>query len=266
MTANKKRFTIFCQSKLSLEIYLHPSSWKSRWLTSATCVSLVFVVFSSRPSVAPPQRAPSRDPSLSSLIFVARVVDLIATFVFYGAWSLLISLHSRPSSASFHPTQGPSDDHPFTIDVMGEMFEAEKLRGDALRHSADKAVNADYVAEVQTKGMLVRHRRILVEWMMEFSDAFKLNPEVLPLAVNFFDRFLSIHDLEKKKLHLLCMVVLFVASKTAEVHHIMMNELVDATGRVYTSQDVRDLEKDLLSKLDWQMQPVTAYQVRTHTH
>ena len=180
--------------------------------------------------------------------------------------SPLISLLPRPSSASFHPTQGPSDDHPFTIDVMGEMFEAEKLRGDALRHSADKAVNADYVAEVQTKGMLVRHRRILVEWMMEFSDAFKLNPEVLPLAVNFFDRFLSIHDLEKKKLHLLCMVVLFVASKTAEVHHIMMNELVDATGRVYTSQDVRDLEKDLLSKLDWQMQPVTAYQVRTHTH
>ena len=87
-TANKKRFTIFCQSKLSLEIYLHPSSWKSRWLTSATCVSLVFVVFSSRPPVAPPQRAPSRDPSLSSLIFVARVVDLIATFVFYGAFRL----------------------------------------------------------------------------------------------------------------------------------------------------------------------------------
>ena len=133
-------------------------------------------------------------------------------------------------SISLASLQGPSDEHPFSTIVMGEMFHAEKARGDAMRFSTPYQANADYVNRVQSKGMLIRHRRILVEWMMEFSDAFKLNPEVLPLAVNYFDRFLSIENLEKKKLHLLCMVVLFVASKTAEVHHIMMNELVDATG------------------------------------
>ena len=164
-------------------------------------------------------------------------------------------------SISLASLQGPSDEHPFSTIVMGEMFHAEKARGDAMRFSTPYQANADYVNRVQSKGMLIRHRRILVEWMMEFSDAFKLNPEVLPLAVNYFDRFLSIENLEKKKLHLLCMVVLFVASKTAEVHHIMMNELVDATGQVYGAHDVRELEKELLAKLSWKMQPVTAYQL-----
>ena len=170
-------------------------------------------------------------------------------------------LRARHCSVFLASLQGPSDEHPFSISVMGEMYHAEKARGDAMHFSTPYRANADYVNRVQTKGMLIRHRRILVEWMMEFSDAFKLNPEVLPLAVNYFDRFLSIENLEKKKLHLLCMVVLFVASKTAEVHHIMMNELVDATGQVYEAKDVRELEKELLAKLSWKMQPVTAYQL-----
>ncbi|KAL0372106.1 UNVERIFIED_CONTAM: Cyclin-A2-2 [Sesamum calycinum] len=60
----------------------------------------------------------------------------------------------------------------------------------------------DYMEKIQpdiTQGM----RAILIDWLVEVSDEYRLVPDTLYLTVNLIDRFLSENYIEKQKLQLL---------------------------------------------------------------
>jgi cyclin A len=55
-------------------------------------------------------------------------------------------------------------------------------------------------------------RGTLVDWLVEVADEYKLLPETLHLSVSYIDRFLSLNTLNRRKLQLLGVSSMLIAS------------------------------------------------------
>ena len=55
-------------------------------------------------------------------------------------------------------------------------------------------------------------RSILIDWLVEVSEEYKLHRETLFLAVNYIDRFLSYMSVQRGKLRLVGAASMFLAS------------------------------------------------------
>lgn len=55
-------------------------------------------------------------------------------------------------------------------------------------------------------------RMILIDWLVEVSEEYKLNSETLCLAVHYIDRFLSYMSVVRAKLQLVGTTAMFIAS------------------------------------------------------
>ncbi|KAL1459287.1 hypothetical protein WDU94_011288 [Cyamophila willieti] len=60
-------------------------------------------------------------------------------------------------------------------------------------------------------------RSVLVDWLIEVAEEYKMQNETLHLAINYVDRFLSLMSVVRSKLQLLGTAALFVASKYEEI-------------------------------------------------
>jgi cyclin A len=63
-------------------------------------------------------------------------------------------------------------------------------------------------------------RAILVDWLVEVAQEYKLQNETLYLAVSFIDRFLSLMSVVRAKLQLLGTAAMFVASYVSKLIYI----------------------------------------------
>nr|GLL16829.1 cyclin-A2-2-like [Ipomoea trifida] len=76
----------------------------------------------------------------------------------------------------------------------------------------DQRLSADYIERLQrdiTEGM----RGILIDWLVEVCEEYRLAPDTLYLTVNLIDRFLSENYIEKRKLQLLGVTCMLIASR-----------------------------------------------------
>ena len=55
-------------------------------------------------------------------------------------------------------------------------------------------------------------RSILVDWLVEVGEEYKLNQETIYLAVNYIDRFLSYMSVQRAKLQLVGTACMFIAA------------------------------------------------------
>ena len=55
-------------------------------------------------------------------------------------------------------------------------------------------------------------RAILVDWLVEVGEEYKLNQETIYLAVNYIDRFLSYMSVQRAKLQLVGTACMFIAA------------------------------------------------------
>ena len=55
-------------------------------------------------------------------------------------------------------------------------------------------------------------RSILVDWLIEVSEEYKLNTETIFLAVNYIDRFLSYVSVQRARLQLVGTACMFIAA------------------------------------------------------
>ena len=60
-------------------------------------------------------------------------------------------------------------------------------------------------------------RSILVDWLVEVGEEYKLHSETLFLAVNYIDRFLSKMSVKRDKLQLVGAACMFIAAKYEEI-------------------------------------------------
>lgn len=110
----------------------------------------------------------------------------------------------------------------------------------------------------QHPGLQPRMRAILLDWLIEVCEVYKLHRETYYLAVDYIDRFLS-RKKEQKKTHLqlLGITSLFVAAKVEEIYPPKIGEFAYVTDGACSEDDILREELLLLSELQWSINPVT---------
>lgn len=110
----------------------------------------------------------------------------------------------------------------------------------------------------QHPGLQPRMRAILLDWLIEVCEVYKLHRETYYLAVDYIDRFLS-RKKEQKKTHLqlLGITALFVAAKVEEIYPPKISEFAYVTDGACSEDDILREELLLLSELQWSINPVT---------
>ena len=69
----------------------------------------------------------------------------------------------------------------------------------------------NYLEKVQND-ITVNMREILIEWLVEVTEEYKLVSDTLYLTVSYIDRFLSSHAISRNKLQLLGVSCMLTAS------------------------------------------------------
>ncbi|XP_066477352.1 cyclin-A1 [Tiliqua scincoides] len=92
-------------------------------------------------------------------------------------------------------------------------------------------------------------RAILVDWLVEVGEEYKLHSETLYLAVNYLDRFLSCMSVLRGKLQLVGTAAILVAAKYEEIYPPEIEEFVYITDDTYTKKQLLRMEHLLLKVL-----------------
>ncbi|XP_061484386.1 cyclin-A1 isoform X2 [Rhineura floridana] len=96
-----------------------------------------------------------------------------------------------------------------------------------------------------TSGM----RAILVDWLVEVGEEYKLHTETVYLAVNYLDRFLSCMSVLRGKLQLVGTAAILLAAKYEEIYPPEVEEFVYITDDTYTKKQMLRMEHLLLKVL-----------------
>ncbi|KVI08272.1 Cyclin A/B/D/E [Cynara cardunculus var. scolymus] len=107
----------------------------------------------------------------------------------------------------------------------------------------------NYMEKVQ-KDVTVGMREVLVDWLVEVAEEYKLVSDTLFLTVSYIDRFLSSHSLSRNKLQLLGVSSMLVASKFEEISPPHVEDYCYITDNTYTKEEVVQMEGDLLKYLN----------------
>ncbi|UJR35571.1 hypothetical protein I4U23_028324 [Adineta vaga] len=107
-------------------------------------------------------------------------------------------------------------------------------------------------------------RAILIDWLSEVADEYKLYSETLHLAVNFIDRFLSRMSVTKSKFQLIGTTALYLAAKCEEVYPPNAAEFAYVTDNAYTKKQVLKIEDLLLQTLHFEVSTVTTHTFLLH--
>ncbi|KAK9946438.1 hypothetical protein M0R45_011904 [Rubus argutus] len=110
----------------------------------------------------------------------------------------------------------------------------------------------DYLAKVQ-KDITANMRGVLVDWLVEVAEEYKLLSDTLYLTVSYVDRFLSLNSLNRKMLQLLGVSSMLIASKYEEITPPHVEELCYITDNTYTKEEVCKMEADILKSLNFDL-------------
>jgi cyclin E len=103
-----------------------------------------------------------------------------------------------------------------------------------------------------------RMRTILLDWLCEVSDVYKLHRETFYLAIDFVDRFLTAEsDVPKQELQLIGITCLFIAAKIEEIYPPKLSEFSYVTDGACNDSDILDKELVVLKALNWDLTPMT---------
>ncbi|XP_041120880.1 cyclin-A2-like [Polyodon spathula] len=106
-------------------------------------------------------------------------------------------------------------------------------------------------------------RAILVDWLVEVGEEYKLQNETLYLAVNYIDRFLSSMSVLRGKLQLVGTAAMLLASKFEEIYPPDVAEFVYITDDTYTKKQVLRMEHLILKVLSFDLAAPTINQFLT---
>jgi len=101
-------------------------------------------------------------------------------------------------------------------------------------------------------------RQILIDWLVDVSVHFDQMSETFQLSVAYIDRYLSLVCVEKKKLQLVgvaCMKLADVFNEKSKEYYRQENakEFAYITAEEYTPQEVIEMEKQIVTKLDFKL-------------
>ncbi|EFN67786.1 Cyclin-A1 [Camponotus floridanus] len=96
-------------------------------------------------------------------------------------------------------------------------------------------------------------RSILIDWLVEVAEEYRLQDETLYLAISYIDRFLSYMSVVRGKLQLVGTAAMFIAAKYEEIYPPEVGEFVYITDDTYTKTQVIKMENLILRVLSFDL-------------
>ncbi|XP_062179220.1 cyclin-A1-4-like isoform X2 [Phragmites australis] len=115
-----------------------------------------------------------------------------------------------------------------------------------------KRPSTNFVETTQTD-MSTNMRAMLIDWLVEVTEEYRLVPETLYLTVNYIDRYLSVKEISRHRLQLLGVACLLIAAKYEEICPPQVEELCYLTDDSYTKDEVLQMEASVLNHLKFEM-------------
>ncbi|KAG7458726.1 hypothetical protein MATL_G00223700 [Megalops atlanticus] len=195
----------------------------------------------------------------------------------------LLSQNHCPTSLSLLRQRLSSTDVPVCMDVS---YDSPALMDMSVANAEEKPVNVNevsdyaveihkYLRELELKcrpkaGYMKKQpditnnmRTILIDWLVEVGEEYKLQNETLHLAVNYIDRFLSVMSVLRGKLQLVGTAAMLLASKFEEIYPPEVAEFVYITDDTYTKKQVLRMEHLILKVLSFDLAAPTINQFLT---
>ncbi|XP_043529963.1 cyclin-A2-like [Chiloscyllium plagiosum] len=184
--------------------------------------------------------------------------------------STVLSLGNCKPLASIECAADVSFDSPMVLDMSVSSVEEKRVHANVLPEYADDIHK--YLREMELKcrpkaGYMKKQpditssmRAILVDWLVEVGEEYKLQNETLYLAVNYIDRFLSSMSVLRGKLQLVGTAAMLLASKFEEIYPPEVAEFVYITDDTYTKKQVLRMEHLILKVLAFDLAAPTINQ------
>ncbi|OEL36241.1 Cyclin-A3-2 [Dichanthelium oligosanthes] len=122
----------------------------------------------------------------------------------------------------------------------------------ALEVEPRRRPRSDYIEAVQSD-VTANMRTILVDWLVEVAEEYKLVADTLYLAISYVDRFLSANVLSRDKLQLLGVAAMLIAAKYEEISPPHAEDFCYITDNTYTKQELVKMESDILKLLEFEL-------------
>nr|DBA16811.1 TPA: hypothetical protein GDO54_002348 [Pyxicephalus adspersus] len=101
-------------------------------------------------------------------------------------------------------------------------------------------------------------RAILLDWLMEVSEVYKLHRETFYLAQDLFDRFMATQkNVVKSSLQLIGITSLFIAAKLEEIYPPKLHQFAYITDGACTEDEIICMELIIMKALKWRLSPMT---------
>ncbi|CAL9206003.1 cyclin-A1-4-like isoform X1 [Musa acuminata AAA Group] len=130
------------------------------------------------------------------------------------------------------------------------------LAGDIYRHlriaETKKRPSTDFMEKIQ-KDINASMRSILIDWLVEVAEEYRLVPDTLYLTVNYIDRYLSGNEINRQRLQLLGVSCMLIAAKYEEICAPQVEEFCYITDNTYFKDEVFQMEADVLKYLKYEM-------------
>ncbi|QHN94492.1 putative cyclin-A3-1 [Arachis ipaensis] len=110
----------------------------------------------------------------------------------------------------------------------------------------------DYLERIQ-KDVTANMRGILVDWLVEVAEEYKLLSDTLYLSISYIDRYLSMNRVTKPYLQLLGVSSMLIAAKYEEINPPHVEEFCFITDNTYKKSEVVEMEANILKSLNFEM-------------
>ncbi|XP_062032911.1 G1/S-specific cyclin-E1 [Lepus europaeus] len=101
-------------------------------------------------------------------------------------------------------------------------------------------------------------RAILLDWLMEVCEVYKLHRETFYLAQDFFDRYMATQEnIVKTLLQLIGISSLFIAAKLEEIYPPKLHQFAYVTDGACSGDEILTMELVIMKALKWHLSPLT---------
>ncbi|XP_056408439.1 G2/mitotic-specific cyclin-B1 isoform X2 [Hyla sarda] len=108
------------------------------------------------------------------------------------------------------------------------------------------AIKVNYLQGQEVNGNM---RAILVDWLVQVHQRFRLLQETMFMTVSILDRFLQENPVPKKLLQLAGVTAMFIACKYEEIYCPTIGDFSFVTDHTYTKAQIRNMEMQILTVL-----------------
>eukprot|EP00762_Andalucia_godoyi_P003289 ANDGO_06580.mRNA.1 G2/mitotic-specific cyclin-B len=122
------------------------------------------------------------------------------------------------------------------------------------------------IREMPDPGYMVRQteisknmRSILVDWLIDVHNKFRLSPETFFLAVSILDRYLAVKPIARAKLQLAGMTAMLLASKFEEVYPPEVRDFEYISAKAYSKAEILKMERHMLATIRFKMSVPTPF-------